>query len=117
MRWDPADKWVFSEKVAHPPIIGKEDFELTQATLGGRGSKSQHKQHRRTRSYALRGVMLCGRRMGGKWNYDQAYYLCRFPAEYALANKVDHPRTSTCGRLGETRPLSARGSPRRRPRR
>jgi site-specific DNA recombinase len=95
MRWNPAEKWVFSEKVAHPPIVGKEDFELTQATLAGRGSKTQHRQHRRSRSYALRGVMLCGlcgRRMGGKWNNDQAYYLCRFPAEYALANKVDHPR-------------------------
>jgi len=24
---------------------------------------------------------------------DQAYYRCRFPAEYALANRVDHPKT------------------------
>jgi len=29
----PADKWVFSEQIAHPPIIGTEDFELAQATL------------------------------------------------------------------------------------
>jgi site-specific DNA recombinase len=47
MRWNPADKWVFSEQIAHPPIIGTEDFELTQATLAGRGSKTQHKPHRR----------------------------------------------------------------------
>jgi DNA invertase Pin-like site-specific DNA recombinase len=95
MRWNPADKWVFSEQPAHPAITGKEDFELAQATLAGRGSKSQHKQHRRSRTYPLRGVLLCGlcgRRMGAKWNNDQAYYLCRYPAEYALANKVDHPR-------------------------
>ena len=95
MRWNPADRWVFSEQAAHPAIISKEDFELAQATLAGRGSMTQHKQHRCSRAYALRGVMLCGlcgRRMSGKWNNDQAYYLCRFPAEYALANKVDHPK-------------------------
>jgi hypothetical protein len=31
--------------------------------------------------------------MTGNWNNDQAYYRCRFPAEYALANRVDHPKT------------------------
>jgi site-specific DNA recombinase len=95
MRWNPADKWVFSEQIAHPPIIGTEDFELAQATLAGRGSKTQHRQHGRPRHYALRGVMLCGlcgRRMSGKWNNDQAYYLCRFPIEYALANRITHPK-------------------------
>ena len=30
--------------------------------------------------------------MSGKWNNDQAYYRCRYPAEYALANKVAHPK-------------------------
>ena len=30
--------------------------------------------------------------MSGKWNNDQAYYLCRFPTEYALANHVSHPK-------------------------
>jgi DNA invertase Pin-like site-specific DNA recombinase len=96
MRWNPSDKWVFSEQIAHPAIISTEDFELAQATLAGRGSKTQHKQHRRCRSYVLRGVVLCGlcgRRMSGKWNNGQAYYLCRFPAEYALANKIDHPKS------------------------
>jgi site-specific DNA recombinase len=46
----------------------------------------------------MRGVMLCGlcgRRMSGKWNHDQAYYQCRFPAEYALANRIrPRPRRS-----------------------
>jgi hypothetical protein len=31
------------------------------------------------------------RRSRGSVN-DQAYYLCRFPVEYALANKISHPR-------------------------
>jgi site-specific DNA recombinase len=95
MRWNAADQWVRSERIAHPPIIDIEDFELAQATLTGRGSKTQHKQHRTPRPYALRGVLhcgLCGRRMSGKWNNAQTYYLCRFPAEYALANLVSHPK-------------------------
>ena len=29
--------------------------------------------------------------MSGKRNNGQAYYLCRFPTEYALANRVSHP--------------------------
>ncbi|MFI6166418.1 hypothetical protein ACIBCN_06475 [Nocardia sp. NPDC051052] len=29
--------------------------------------------------------------MQGNWNHDKAHYRCRFPAEYALANKIDHP--------------------------
>lgn len=30
--------------------------------------------------------------MQGNWNNKQAYYRCRFPAEYALANRIDHPK-------------------------
>ena len=94
-RWNPQDKWIFSDQPAHPLIITKEDFDLAQATLAGRGSKTQHRAHARTRAYALRGVLhcgLCGRKMSGKENHGQTYYLCRFPAEYALANRVDHPK-------------------------
>jgi hypothetical protein len=60
----------------------------------GRGSKTQHRRTVGRTTIALRGVMLCGlcgRRMSGKWNNGQAYYLCRFPTEYALANRVSHP--------------------------
>ena len=31
--------------------------------------------------------------MSAQMNNDQVYYRCRFPAEYALANRVDHPKT------------------------
>jgi site-specific DNA recombinase len=34
---------------------------------------------------------LCGRRMQGHWVNDAPYYRCRFPADYALANRVEHP--------------------------
>ncbi|MFE4832237.1 hypothetical protein [Streptomyces sp. NPDC056672] len=29
--------------------------------------------------------------MQGNWAHDEAYYRCRFPKEYALADKVDNP--------------------------
>jgi hypothetical protein len=95
VRRNPEDRWVFSEQPAHPKIIDKADFERAQATLAGRGSKTQHKEHSTPRRYALRGVLfcgLCGRRMSGKWNHERAYYQCRFPAEYALANRASHPK-------------------------
>lgn len=30
--------------------------------------------------------------MQGNWNNQQAYYRCRFPAEYAMVNEIDHPK-------------------------
>ena len=30
--------------------------------------------------------------MSGNFNHGQPHYLCRFPAEYALPNRVDHPK-------------------------
>ena len=41
--------------------------------------------------------------MQGHWANQMAYYRCRFPAEYALANQIDHP-------LNVTRPRE-RGPP------
>jgi site-specific DNA recombinase len=43
----------------------------------------------------LGGLFICGlcdRKMQAHWANELAYYRCRFPSEYALANKVDHPR-------------------------
>jgi site-specific DNA recombinase len=34
---------------------------------------------------------ICGRKMQAHHNGQASYYRCRFPEEYALANKVDHP--------------------------
>lgn len=98
MRWNAADKWIWSEEAAHEPLISVETFEQAQATLARRGRTREgvaHRPHPTRRPYAYRGVLFCGyceRRMQGNWNNDQAYYRCRFPAEYALANRIDHPK-------------------------
>jgi site-specific DNA recombinase len=34
---------------------------------------------------------ICGRRVQSHWVNSVPYYRCRFPAEYALANHVEHP--------------------------
>jgi site-specific DNA recombinase len=42
-----------------------------------------------------RGLLYCGlcdRRMQGHWANEPPYYRCRYPEEYALANRVLHPR-------------------------
>jgi site-specific DNA recombinase len=35
---------------------------------------------------------VCRRRMQGQHSHGSVYYRCRFPQEYALANRVEHPR-------------------------
>jgi site-specific DNA recombinase len=99
LRWNDTDKWLWSEKIVQPPIIDKEDFERVQAMVAGRAhAPAAHKPHPAKRPYQLRGCVwcgVCGRRMQSHWVHDTAYYRCRFPAEYALANCVQHPRSIT----------------------
>jgi len=45
--------------------------------------------------FALHGLVvcaLCHRKMQGSANHGRAHYRCRYPNEYAIANKLDHPR-------------------------
>jgi site-specific DNA recombinase len=99
LRWNEAGKWVWSDKIVHPPIIDRKDFEHVQALLSARASDpAKHKPHRSQHPYALRGCVWCGlcsRRMQGHWVNHAPYYRCRFPADYALASRVEHPRAST----------------------
>ena len=97
MRWNDGDQWIYSEKIVHPPLIGDDTFAEVQQMLAGR-SGGQHKPHRSKHAYALRGLLVCGicdRRMQGHWANAAPYYRCRFPTEYALANRVHHPRNVT----------------------
>jgi DNA invertase Pin-like site-specific DNA recombinase len=95
LRWNETGKWVWSEQIVHPPIIDRETFDQVQAMLSGRATDhAEHKPHRARRPYALRGCLWCGicdRRMQSHWANSAPYYRCRFPAEYALANRIEHP--------------------------
>jgi site-specific DNA recombinase len=95
LRWNDTGKWLWSDKVVQPPIIDLEVFGQVQAMVAGRAhTPAAHKPHRARHPYALRGCVwcaLCGRRMQSHWVHDTPYYRCRFAAEYALANHVEHP--------------------------
>jgi hypothetical protein len=95
LRWNDTDKWLWSEKIVQPPIIDRETFDQVQAMVAGRAAKhAEHRPHRQKHPYALRGLVICGlceRRMQSDWVNGAPYYRCRFPAEYALANRVQHP--------------------------
>ena len=96
MRWNEKGKWIYSEEPVHPAIISPQTFQQAQDILAARGrGPCQHKPHARRRPYAFVGSLFCGvceRRMQGHWINEAPYYRCRFPSEYALANKVRHPR-------------------------
>ncbi|GAA4905049.1 recombinase family protein [Streptomonospora salina] len=95
-RWNDKDEWVWSERIMHESLIPQEAFDQVQQILAARGTgPTSHKPHRRRYPYVLRTLLFCGvcdRRMQGQWTNNAPYYRCRFPQEYALANKIEHPR-------------------------
>ncbi len=97
MRWNKPDQWITSKALAHEPLIDDDTFTRAQDILTSRGSArgGEHKQHRTRHPYVFRGAVdcaVCQRKMQGQHSHGSAYYRCRFPQEYALANKVGHPR-------------------------
>ncbi|MFC7306775.1 recombinase family protein [Streptomyces monticola] len=96
MRWNTQDKWIVSKAIVHTPLVDDETFAQVQDVLATRARKSApHQQHRTRNPYLLRGRItcdVCSRRMQGQWSHGTAYYRCRFPEEYALANRIEHPR-------------------------
>jgi site-specific DNA recombinase len=97
MRWNDRSDWIQSNDVVHEPLISPEVFARAQeiASAGARRPLAA-KRRRSARPYVLSGLVfcgICGRRMQGSWNHGAAHYRCKFPAEYALVNRPDHPRT------------------------
>ncbi|WP_432990687.1 recombinase family protein [Dactylosporangium sp. CA-233914] len=94
--WNDTDKWIWSDNLAHPAIVDTDTFEQVQAKIATKGASTTTVKPRRTpRPYLFRGALICGicqRRMQGHWLRDAAYYRCRFPDQYAIANKLTHPR-------------------------
>ncbi|MFF3855752.1 recombinase family protein [Micromonospora sp. NPDC002575] len=98
MRWNDRDSWVWSDMIAHPPLVTVNDFELVQRIMAASGrGRTGTRQRKVRRHYLLRGLMLCGlcgRKRQSHQAHDAAYYRCRYPNEYALANHVQHPRNA-----------------------
>ncbi len=94
VKWNAKDAWVFSNKIVNIPLVSKDAFDQVQRRLASRGPQSTGRIVRTTHPYALKGLVFCaqcGRRMQGNWVHGKARYRCRFPNEYATANKIDHP--------------------------
>lgn len=111
MRWNTRDKWIFSDDIVHDPLIDPDTFERAQDVLGARGAgRTIRDRHRTRHRYVLRGLVhcgLCGRRMQGQQSRELLFYRCRFPNEYGLANKVEHPRNVYLAERDLLTPLDA----------
>jgi site-specific DNA recombinase len=115
MRWNREDDWVRSAGRTHHGLISPALFERAQKRRLAGARSARRKPHRTPRSYVLRGLIRCGlcrRRMTASWNHHEAYYRCRYPAEYALVNAVVHPEDSlrsVAGHPASARPLAGSG--------
>jgi hypothetical protein len=96
MRWNSPDKWITSQEIVHEPLISDGTFTAARDLLGSRAHKpAAHKPHRTRHPYVFKSLIYCSvcqRRMQGQHSHDVAYYRCRYPSDYALANRVDHPK-------------------------
>ncbi len=114
LRWNDSSDWIWSTDVQHEALVSSEDFAAVQAQMAVRAHRPRPARvTHRAATLLLAGLVrctLCGRRMQGHWNHDLAHYRCRYPAEYALANKVDHPKTVYLPRTRSS-PSSTRGWP------
>lgn len=96
LQWNNRDDWVWSDRPAHPAIISRETFTAAGDRLTTRTPRSERSGKRTQNPYLLRGLLVheqCGRKMQGQWNNGHANYRCRYPYEYVIANKIDHPLT------------------------
>ncbi|WP_026208075.1 recombinase family protein [Catelliglobosispora koreensis] len=96
MRWNKKEDWIISKNIVHEPIVDEDSFDQAQEMLGYR---RKHGHTRRVKPskhpYVFKSLIfcgLCGRKMQGLHAHDIKYYRCRYPAEYARANRVDHPK-------------------------
>ena len=101
MRWNQPGSWVWSDAIAHEPLISAEDFEAVQAVMAnsGRARRGSREAHQRvTRPYVLRGRLYCGycgRRMQGQYSNHVPYYRCRYPGNTPWPATSLIPATST----------------------
>jgi hypothetical protein len=96
-RWNPTDKWITSKTPVHDALVEPDTFNQVQATFARRArtATAPARTHRTRNPYVFKSLIACGicnRKMQGQHSHDIAYYRCRYPSEYALANHVDHPR-------------------------
>lgn len=96
VRWNDADRWIWSTKPTHQPLVDQATYQAAQARIAARSPHSPRTPRATPRPYLLRGRLrcaLCQRRLQGQWIRGEAYYRCRYPAEYAAASGFQHPKS------------------------
>ena len=97
MRWNDPTAWIYSSDQTHEAIISTEGFAAVQRQMAAGAHRPTVRKVRATHQpYVLPGLVrcgCCGRRMQGNAAHGTRRYRCTYPAQYALANRVDHPRT------------------------
>lgn len=95
LRWNTPDKWIWSERQAHEPLVSVADFQRAQTMTATGGHRPDLVHAPRTgRVYPLSGLIecvLCGRLMVASCNHDRSYFRCWFPTRYAAAARPGHP--------------------------
>ena len=96
LRWNDRSDWILSAEPTHEAIVSAEEFAAAEAQRGQGVHRAATPKRRRTeRTYVLSRLMrcgCCGRSMQAHWANNRAMYRCRFPAEYALTEELDHPK-------------------------
>jgi site-specific DNA recombinase len=96
IRWNDATRWIWSAQPTHQPLVDQATFQAAQARIATQSPRSIRTLRATPRPYLLRGRLhcaLCKRRLQGQWIRDEAYYRCRYPAEYATASRFQHPKS------------------------
>jgi site-specific DNA recombinase len=96
MRWNDPDRWIWSTQPTHQPLVDQATFQAVQSRIATRSPHSRRTPRATPRPYLLRGRLhcaLCERRLQGQWIRGEAYYRCRYPAEYAAASSFQHPKS------------------------
>lgn len=98
MRWNDQSDWIWSPAPVHDALIGDELYRQASQLLALGTQRAPERKPRPStrRAYLLSGLVvcgLCGRRMQGNWNNGKAHYRCSLRSDYAVGDRVEHPRT------------------------
>ena len=97
LRWNPASRWIWSDTIAHEPLITDEDFQAAQAIMAGAGAPAAAPAKPTSESSAptscAGGCTAATAAAGCKASTATRLPTtgAATPREYALASHVSHP--------------------------
>jgi site-specific DNA recombinase len=99
LRWNESSDWIWSTEQTYEALVSSENFASVQAQMAAHARRSTtRKSPEGRRTYVLSGLVQCGHHEDSKQRRMQdpettvPHYRCQYASEYALANKIDHPK-------------------------